>query len=223
MGEAKKSRTFFTFLLFQKLSWCFCFCWWWSEQKKPLFYLAFLRISFLLHKEPYQSQFLVKKGKIYKTSKFGVGATSKTKLPTYSKIIFQHSTFLPYQGNKNHSTLEVGTFKVMLFRLIINLAYDFKSPLLDIEITTYKDENFLHIVHMHGNFPGFFSNLFSPSQSTWLMDAPKYIFIFCFVWKSKNKFLLIIACKKEKHCKFSITRLVKSTGNSFSHKSPQIF
>ena len=43
------------------------------------------------------------------------------------------STFLPYHAKKNHSTLEVDTFKVML--LPSYLAHDFKSPLLDIEIT----------------------------------------------------------------------------------------
>ena len=155
-------------MLFQKLSWCFCFCWWWSEQKKPLFYLAFLKISFLLHKEPYQSQFLVKKGKIYKTSKFGVGATSKTKLPTYSKIIFQHSTFLPYQGNKNHSTLEVGTFKVMLFRLIINLAYDFKTTLLDIQYVHPKLTHVREICYYLKN-PQIFPNFFE-TRSKWLTN-----------------------------------------------------
>ena len=42
-------------------------------------------------------------------------------------------TFLPYHVKKNHSTLELDTFKVML--LLSYLAHDFKSPLLDIEIT----------------------------------------------------------------------------------------
>ena len=44
--------------------------------------------------------------------------------------------FSPISCNKkNHSTLEVDTFKVMLLRSIINLTHDFKSPLLDIEMT----------------------------------------------------------------------------------------
>ena len=50
------------------------------------------------------------------------------------------STFLPYHVKKNHSTLEVDTFLksccffLISLRSIINLAHDFKSPLLDIEI-----------------------------------------------------------------------------------------
>ena len=49
------------------------------------------------------------------------------------------STFLPYYVKMNHSTLDVDTFKVMLLLYIslhsrINLAHEFKRPLLDIEI-----------------------------------------------------------------------------------------
>ena len=45
------------------------------------------------------------------------------------------STFLPYHVKKHHSTLEMDTFKIMLLRSITNLAHDFKSSFLDIEIT----------------------------------------------------------------------------------------
>ena len=55
------------------------------------------------------------------------------------------STFLPYHVKKNHSTLEVDTFKVML--LLSYLAHDFKSPLLGIEIIIFLKifENFKYI------------------------------------------------------------------------------
>ena len=50
------------------------------------------------------------------------------------------STFLPYHVKKHHSTLKMDTLKSCCFflislRSITNLAHDFKSPFLDIEIT----------------------------------------------------------------------------------------
>ena len=52
------------------------------------------------------------------------------------------SIFLPYNVKKHHSILEMDTFKnhvasflLISLRSITNLAHDFKSPFLDIEIT----------------------------------------------------------------------------------------
>ena len=53
------------------------------------------------------------------------------------------STFRPYHVKKHHSTLEMDTS----LRSITNLAHDFKSPFLDIEITI--SESYLPDTHDH--------------------------------------------------------------------------
>ena len=70
------------------------------------------------------------------------------------------STFLPYHVKKNHSALEVDTFKVLLLLSYLasldNKPHSCKSIFLDIEITinnsseidtSTKDESFFRLVY----------------------------------------------------------------------------
>ena len=94
------------------------------------------------------------------------------------------STFLPHSVKKHYSTLEMNTFKVMSLRSIINLAYDFKSAFLDIEITITND-----ISEIASCWFEFCTIVFSGKLSSHCIRVSWLAWLFLLYWGSGNNSL----------------------------------